>query len=195
MREPEQDTKDHGRTRRITCSAQQHPVEKRSGRLPRRPHHAKTGEENRCVRDAPYRFYCAELRSVTITDRRSPAKTASKGYPTVDTADGRWWIERTDPDNSLMEEFLLAPRIYDAALDPGVSDLDFDFEGNVYLEPPEGRPFDTTGSLNSFLAPICTPGIRGCPPDPPCDPPPPPKKVENDEPVEIPDIPEDPYAS
>lgn len=108
----------------------------------------------------------------------------SKGYPTVDTGDGLWWIEHADPDNPVMEEFVLPPRIYDTAgaLDPGVSDLDFDIEGNTYNEPPGGPPFDTTGSLDSFLRLADTP-------------PPPPKKDESDEPVEVPDDPEEPYPS
>ena len=100
----------------------------------------------------------------------------SKGYPTVDTTDGLWWIEHADPDNPVMEEFVLPPRIYDCALalDPGVSNLDFDIEGKTYSEPPGGPPFDTTGSLDIFLRLAETP-----PPDP--------EKDVDDEETEIPD--------
>lgn len=108
----------------------------------------------------------------------------TKDYPTVDTADGLWWIEHADPDEPVMDEFVVLPRIYDTAkaLDPGDSDLDFDFEGHVYEEPPGGPPFGTTASLDSFLRLAETPA-------------PPPKKDENDEPVEIPPFPESPYPS
>ncbi|MCH9003152.1 MAG: hypothetical protein IIC02_11310 [Planctomycetes bacterium] len=108
----------------------------------------------------------------------------SKGYPTVDTTDGLWWIEHADPDNPVMKEFMLPPRIYGTALalDPGVSDLDFDIAGNVYIEPPGGAPFENTGSLNSFLQLAETP-------------PPAPEKDVDDEEIEIPDQPESPYPS
>ena len=79
---------------------------------------------------------------------------------------------------------MLPPRIYGTALalDPGVSDLDFDIAGNVYIEPPGGAPFENTGSLNSFLQLAETP-------------PPAPEKDVDDEEIEIPDQPESPYPS
>lgn len=125
-----------------------------------------------------------EVRILTIRELDENGDVAyrwSKAYPTVDTADGLWWIEHADPDNPAMEEFVLPARIYGTALalDQGVSDLDFDFEGNIYAAPPGGPPFDTTGSLDSFLRLAETP-------------PPPPKKDESDEPVEIPDLPDSP---
>ena len=128
-----------------------------------------------------------EARILTIHELDENGDVAyrwSKGWPTVDTTDGLWWIEHADPNNPVMEEFVLPPRIYDTALalDQGVSDLDFDIEGNSYTEPPGGPPFDTTGSLDSFLQLAETP-------------PPQPKKDENDEPVEMPDDPEEPYPS
>ena len=108
----------------------------------------------------------------------------TKGYPTVDTTDGLWWIEHADPDNPVMEEFVLSPRIHGTALalDQGVSDLDFDIEGNVYAEPPGGPPFETTGSLDTFLRLAESP-------------PPAPKKDESDEPVEMPIDPANPYPA
>lgn len=106
----------------------------------------------------------------------------STGGPTVDTSDGLWWIEHADPDNPELEEFVLLPRIHGTAgaLDQGVSDLDFDFEGNVYTEPPGGPPFEITGSLDTFLRLAETP------------PPEPIKDVEDEE-LEIPCQPESPY--
>lgn len=108
----------------------------------------------------------------------------SMADPFVDTTDNLWWITHADPDNPVNSEFALPPRIHDTAPSPdaGVSDLDFDFQGNVYEEPPGGPPFDDTGSLDSFLRLAESP-------------PPPPKKDVTKEPVEIPFEPEDAYPS
>ncbi len=108
----------------------------------------------------------------------------SMADPFVDTNDNLWWITHADPDNPVNSEFVLPPWIHDCASSPdtGVSDLDFDFQGNTYNEPPGGPPYDTTGSLDAFLRLAETP-------------PPQPKKDDDDADVEVPDFPESPYPS
>ena len=68
-----------------------------------------------------------------------------KTDPFVDTADGLWWIDHADPVSPVISEFLIPPRIADTA--PSVNPfteaaLEFDIEGAVYVEPPEGAPFE-----------------------------------------------------
>lgn len=106
----------------------------------------------------------------------------SMAHPFVDTADGLWWIEHADPGNPSNSEFALVPRIQDTAPspDPGVSDLDFDFQGNSYSAPPGGLPFSVTASLDCFLRLAETPQPAA-------------KEDEADEPVEVPEMPEEPY--
>ena len=107
-----------------------------------------------------------------------------KTNPFVDTADGLWWIEHADPASPVNSEFLVLPWI--AGTSPSVNateaSLEFDFEGDVYVAPPEGAPFEDTSSLTTLLQ------EEG-------DPPPPPKKDEREEPVEIPPMPESPFPT
>lgn len=110
--------------------------------------------------------------------------TWTKNDPYVDTADGFWWIEHADPAAPINSEFLVPPRIADIASSPyaGVASLEFDFEGDIYVAPPEGAPFTDTGSLTVWLRADESP-------------PPPPKKEVSDEQVEIPPQPESAYPS
>ena len=65
---------------------------------------------------------------------------------------------------------------------PNVVSLEVEFEGAIYVAPPEGAPYDDTSSLTALLRDEGTP-------------PPPPKKDIEDEPVEMPEQPSEPYPS
>ena len=110
--------------------------------------------------------------------------TWSKNQPFVDTEDGLWWIEHADPNAPVNSEFLVPPLISGTAPspNPNVVSLEFEFEGAMYVAPPEGAPYDDTSSLTALLRDEGTP-------------PPPPKKDIEDEPVEMPDEPLDPYPT
>ena len=65
-------------------------------------------------------------------------------------------------------------------MNPTEASLEFDFEGDIYVAPPEGAPFEDTASLTRLLQEEGNPK-------------PPPKKDESDEPVEVPNQPEEPF--
>ena len=77
----------------------------------------------------------------------------SMANPFVDTADGLWWIEHADPDNLVLSEFTVPPRMQDIAPSShaGLLPLQFDIEGSLYTAPPSGAPFSITTSLDVFL--------------------------------------------
>ena len=123
----------------------------------------------------------------TVTIRKMDGQgnvltTWSKNQPYVDTEDELWWIEHADPNAPVNSEFLVPPLISGTASspNPNVVSLEFEFEGDIYVAPPEGAPFDDTSSLTTLLRDEGTP-------------PPPPKKDESDEPVESPPEPESPF--
>ncbi|MCG8409443.1 MAG: hypothetical protein MI923_29915 [Phycisphaerales bacterium] len=70
--------------------------------------------------------------------------------PTVDTPDGRWWVNHADTENPELEEFDMPPLMEGCAtsLNSNVDDLDFSFEGQVYTEPPGGAPYTITVALD-----------------------------------------------
>ena len=108
--------------------------------------------------------------------------TWSKNQPYVDTFDGLWWIEHADPNAPVNSEFLVPPLISGTApsTNPNVVSLEFEFEGAIYVAPPEGAPYDDTSSLTTLLQEEGNPT---------------PEKEEEDEPVETPELPEEPYPS
>ena len=110
--------------------------------------------------------------------------TWTKNNPDVATADGLWWIEHANPAAPVNSEFLVPPLISGTAPspNPNVISLEFEFEGDIYVEPPEGAPFEDTSSLTTLLRDEGTP-------------PPPPKKDVENEPVEMPNQPSDPYPT
>ena len=126
---------------------------------------------------------------VSVTIRELDASgdilhTWFKTAPFVDTPDGLWWIEHADPDDPVNSEFLVLPWIAGTApsMNPTEASLEFDFEGAIYMAPPEGAPFPDTASLTTLLQ------EEG-------DPQPAPKKKEREEPVEMPIEPADPFPS
>ena len=149
-----------------------------------------------------------DVMSLTIREWDANGTVLNTWYttePLVDTPDQLWWIEHANPAAPVNSEFLVPPRIADTAphVNPTEASLEFDIEGNIYVPPPSGAPFETTGSLDTFLVvappecPPCSgcPPCPGCPPVPPCDTEPTPKKDESDEPVEMPDDPSEPFPS
>ena len=110
--------------------------------------------------------------------------TWSKFNPFVETTDGLWWIEHANPAAPVNSEFLIPPRIADTAghVNPTEAALEFEFEGTIYVAPPEGAPFEDTSSLTIWLRAEEIP-------------PPPPKKDIENEPVEMPDEPQEPFPS
>ena len=119
-----------------------------------------------------------------MDDEGNVITTWSKSNPDVDTTDGLWWIEHANPAAPVNSEFLVPPLISGTAPspNPNVVSLEFEFEGNIYVEPPEGAPFDDTASLTLLLRDEGTP-------------PPPAKKDIEDESVEMPDEPQEPFPS
>lgn len=103
--------------------------------------------------------------------------------PFVDTTDGLWWVTHADPDNPVRFEFTLPAHMADTALaeDPSNADLDFDMQGESYTAPPGGAPYEVTAALDFSLTLSTTPA--GDPPDDSGD----------DEPVDLPDGPNDPH--
>ncbi len=67
--------------------------------------------------------------------------------PNVNTADGLWWIEHSDPESPQASEFVEPPLIDGQAEDPDGVDLNYTFEGFPYSPPPEGPPYTTTASI------------------------------------------------
>ena len=110
--------------------------------------------------------------------------TWSKFHPFVGTADNLWWIEHANPASPANSEFLVLPWIAGTApsMNPTEASLEFDFEGDIYVAPPEGAPFEDTALLTTLLQ------EEG-------NPPPPPKKDQRDEPVEMPPMPESPFPT
>ena len=107
--------------------------------------------------------------------------TWSKNQPFVDTEDELWWIEHADPNAPTNSEFLVPPLISGTAPspNPGVASLEFEFEGAIYVATPEGAPFSDTALLTTLLQEENDPN---------------PEKDE-EEPVEMPDQPADPFPS
>ena len=73
--------------------------------------------------------------------------------PTVDSADGLWWVEHSDTALPVLEEFTLPPKLVGLAIaeDPLGKNLDYDFVGVAYVPPQEGAPFDITAALTYVL--------------------------------------------
>ena len=117
-----------------------------------------------------------------MDDEGNVLNTWTKNSPDVNTADGLWWIEHADPDAPVNSEFLVTPLISGTAPspNPSVVSLVFEFEGAIYVAPPEGAPYDDTSSLTMLLRDEGTP-------------PPPPKKDVEDEPAEVPNQPAEPF--
>ena len=78
--------------------------------------------------------------------------------PNVPTQDGLWWVEHADPNDPQDDEFTMPPHLQGtaAADDPNDADLDYDFEGQVYLAPtPPGEPpYDVTAALDYTFTPV-----------------------------------------
>ena len=126
-----------------------------------------------------------DVISVTIRELNVSGEVVHTWYktnPFVNTADGLWWIEHADPASPANSEFLVLPWIAGTApsMNPTEASLEFDFEGDIYVAPPEGAPFEDTASLTTLLQEEGNPK-------------PPPKKDESDEPVEVPNQPEEPF--
>lgn len=128
-----------------------------------------------------------DVISVTIREWDASGNVLHTWYktnPFVDTPDGLWWIEHANPASPVNSEFLVLPWIAGTApsMNPTEASLEFDFEGAIYMAPPEEAPFEDTVSLTTLLQ------EEG-------DPQPAPKKDESDEPVEAPNEPEDPFPT
>lgn len=126
-----------------------------------------------------------EVQVVTIREldgNGATVNTWSTTSPDVDTADGLWWIEHADPDSPVNSEFLVPPLIDGTAphVNPTEASMAFSFEGSVYVAPPGGAPFSDTASLTTLLH------VAGDPD---------PTKEEEDEPVEMPTEPVEPFPS
>ena len=81
--------------------------------------------------------------------RPAPDTVWGEAAPTVDSADGLWWVEHSDTALPVLEEFTLPPKLVGLAIaqNPLDKNLDYDFEGVAYVPPPEGAPFDITAAL------------------------------------------------
>lgn len=103
--------------------------------------------------------------------------TRSEAYPLLNTTDGLWWIEHSDPLIPAIDEFVMPPLMSGNAVssDPNVDDLNYDLEGVTYVEPLKGPLFVTTAALDYSLNST--------------------SEVEDgdDEPVRMPQSPSDPY--
>lgn len=82
--------------------------------------------------------------------------------PFVDTLDGLWWIEHADPEAPVDAEFVLPPLLEGTAIaqDAADPDMDYSFEGLVYVPPPEPEdsPYETTGALDCLCWLVGEPG-------------------------------------
>lgn len=123
-----------------------------------------------------------DVISLTIRERDANGTVLNTWYktsPFVDTPDQLWWIEHANSMAPVNAEFLIPPRILGTAtsMNPTEPSLEFDFEGAVYMVPPEGAPFENTVSLTALLQEEDNPV---------------PEKEVEDETVEVPKIPEMP---
>ena len=88
--------------------------------------------------------------------QKQPAREWAEAYPSVDTPDGLWWVTHADPQSPAITEFSLPPFMDGTATaqDSGYDDLDFEFEGTVYVAPPppDNPPYgeNTTASTYWF---------------------------------------------
>jgi len=103
--------------------------------------------------------------------------------PAIDTPDGLWWVEHQDPMQPIMEEFTVLPHIAGTAtsFDPAVADMLFDMEGSPYVAPPQGSLFPITGKLTYALVAADNPSE--------------PEADGDDDEVEVPMEPDEPYPA
>lgn len=101
--------------------------------------------------------------------------------PTINTPDGLWWIDHADAANPSAEEFTVLPWMIGTAdsLDARYSDLEYDLIGAPDTTPPTQQVYANSGKLSYRLA--ADNSVEPVDDD------------KDDEPVEIPDTPNDPY--
>lgn len=106
--------------------------------------------------------------------------------PDVDSSDGWWWVEHGDPAAPVRSDFVELPSIADTAfaINPTEDNLEFDIAGVPYTPPPGGPPYSVTAALDFAFT-------KGGNPDPE----PPPDDSGDNEPVDVPDWPDDPTTS
>jgi len=104
-------------------------------------------------------------------------------WPFIDTPDGLWWVEHVDPDNPVRLDFVELAPIVDTAFanDPANDAMNFHIEGVPYTPPPEGAPWAVTGALDFSLTAAADPSSS-------------PDDSGDDEPVDLPDWPDDSSA-
>lgn len=73
----------------------------------------------------------------------------TESFPSVNSADGLWWVEHSDPGDPQPSEFSWPPLLTgDAvAVDPANADLSYALEGLAYTPPPEGAPYTVTAAF------------------------------------------------
>jgi len=124
-----------------------------------------------------------EVESYTITEKAVLGSDTvwEVALPYVDTSDGLWWVEHADPDNPTRAEFVEPAGIGGTAVagDSAVPNLKFWVVGVPYAPPPDGAPYEVTGAINFAFSATATAS------DPPAD-------SGNGEPVDLPDVPQDP---
>ena len=93
--------------------------------------------------------------SITRVDINQPgAKSTGVTWteydPYVDTVDGLWWVEHVDVANPALAEFLVPPLIEGLGQpdDTAREDLSYAFNGDVYLAPPGGAPYENTAAAS-----------------------------------------------
>ena len=94
-----------------------------------------------------------KIKLFEVNAAPTPDREWIDATPTVDTPDGLWWIKHADPNSPDLAEFDMPPFIDGLAYaqDPSDSDLDYEFEGVVYNEPPGGPHFTLTAALNMLM--------------------------------------------
>jgi hypothetical protein len=99
-----------------------------------------------------------EVHEAYIEQPGTPGGAWLKSAPLVWTTDGLWWITHADPDNPVLEEFVLPPAITGTALvqSQGTENLNFELAGTVYNQQVNGTPYAVNGALDYMFALVDT---------------------------------------
>ncbi len=99
--------------------------------------------------------------------------------PYVDSVDGLWWVEHSDPSRPGLSEFREPPLLVGiaAAVDPADDNLNYTLHGLEFSPPPEGGPYEITAAFTYCFSKVAEPS---------------PFLDGEDDPVDIPDEPEPP---
>jgi hypothetical protein len=89
------------------------------------------------------------IRNVLITQfdqSGQPRAVWLEELPDVPTGDGLWWVDHADPLNPQAEEFDDTPALSGvaSAYQGGSADLIYDFDGEVYQQPPPYLPVSSS---------------------------------------------------